>query len=125
MSGIGLDQRNLFGLATGELQVIDGLLVDVEHACRGAELRGHVGDGCAISQGERRSAFAEKLQIGRNHLLIAQELGQRQYNVGGGDAGLTLTAQLDADDIRQAHVRGTPQHHVFSLQTTDPDGDDA
>lgn len=37
--GVGLDQRELLVAAAGELEVLDGLLVDREDRDRGAELR--------------------------------------------------------------------------------------
>ena len=49
---VGLDQLHLLVVAAGELQVVDGLLVDVEHRRGGAVFRRHVGDGRAVAEGE-------------------------------------------------------------------------
>src|SRR5690606_32562949 len=80
--GVGLYQSDLLVLSTSEFQVVDGLLVNVEHRGRGAVLGRHVRNGRAVSQGQVRSAFAIELEIGGDHLFAAQELGQGQYQVG-------------------------------------------
>ena len=72
-----------------------------------------------------RCAFAVELEVGRDDLLLAQEFGQRQHDVGGGDARLRLAGQLDADDVRQAHPRCAAQHHAFRFQAAHADGDHA
>ncbi len=122
---IGLHQGDLLVVAAGEAQVVDGLLVDGEHRRGGAVFRSHVGDGRAVAEGQAGGAFAVELQVGADHLLLAQELGQGQHHVGGGDARLATAAQLDADDVRQAHPGGAAEHHVFRFQAADADGDHA
>ncbi|MCY1262184.1 hypothetical protein D9M70_104640 [compost metagenome] len=123
--GVVLDQLHLLVFTAGELEVVDGLLVDVEHRRGGAVFRGHVGDGRAVAEGQRRSTFTEEFQPRANHFLLAQELGQRQHHVGGGDARLQLAGQLDADAFRQTHPRCAAEHYAFGFQTTDTDGDHA
>ncbi len=125
LTRVALDQRDALRLAAGQGQVVQRLLVDVEHRRRGAVLRRHVGDGGAIAQGQAGRAFAEEFQIGGDDLLGAQEFGQRQHDVGGGDARLRTPGEAHADDVRQAHVGGTPQHHALGLQPADADGDHA
>ena len=58
-------------------------------------------------------------------LLPAQELGQRQHHVGGGDARLRPPGQLHPGDVGQAHPRGAAEHHVLRLQPADADRDHA
>ncbi|MNX72282.1 hypothetical protein D3C86_1036320 [compost metagenome] len=123
--GVVLDQLHLLVFTAGELEVVDGLLVDVEHRRGGAVFRGHVGNGCAVAEGQRGRAFAEELQPCANDFLLAQELGQRQHHVGGGDARLQLAGQFDADAFRQTHPRCATEHYAFGFQTTDTDGDHA
>ncbi|MNZ56608.1 hypothetical protein D3C78_745560 [compost metagenome] len=115
--GIGLHQLDLFTITAGEPQVVDGLLIDEEHGRGGAVFRRHVGDGGAIPQGQGARALTTKLQVGADHFFLAQELGQGEHHVGGGDASLRLATELDADDLRQAHPGGAPQHHVLGFQT--------
>ena len=76
-------------------------------------------------EGERGGAFPAEFQIGAHHLLLAQELGQGQHDVGGGDARLRTPGQFDANDVGQAHPRRAPQHHVLRFQATDADRDHA
>ncbi len=92
--GVGLDQLHLRVFTASEPQVRDRLLVDEEHRRRRAVFRRHVGDRRAIAQRQRGGAFAEELQVRAHHFLLAQELGQRQHDVGGGDAGLRLAGEL-------------------------------
>ena len=97
--GVLLDQRNLLRLAAGQLEVIDGLLVDVEHRCGGAVFRAHVGDGRAIANRQAVGTFAEKLDPGPDHTFLAQELGQRQHDIGRSDPRLALASQAHTNDI--------------------------
>ena len=90
--GVGFNQLDLRVFAAGELQVFNGLLIDVEHRRGGTELWRHVGDGCTVAQREAGGARAIKLKVARNHFLRAQKLGQGQHRVGGGDAWLRLAA---------------------------------
>ena len=53
--GVGLDQRELLLGAAGELEVLDGLLVDREDRDGGAELRAHVADRGAVGQRQRET----------------------------------------------------------------------
>ncbi len=125
MLGVGLHQGYLLIVTAGQLEVVDGLVVDIEHRRRGTVLRGHVGDGCPISHRQRVGTFPEELQIGADHALAAQELGNCQHHVGASDTGLQLTRQLDTHDIGQAHHGGAPQHHALGFQPPDPHGDHA
>ena len=123
--GVGLHQFDLLVLAAGELEVVQGLLVDVEQRGGGAIFRRHVGDGGTVAHGQRRGAFAVELQIGGDDPLLAQELGQRQHDIGGGDARLGFAGQFDADDIGQTDVGRTAQHHVLGFQAAHAHGDHA
>ena len=122
---VGLDQRHLLVGATGQAQVVERVAVDEEHRGGRAVLRRHVRDRRAVAERECRRAFAAELEVGPDHLRLAQELGEREHDVGGGDARLRLARQLDGDDVRQAHPRGAAQHHVLGLEAADADGDDA
>ena len=122
---VGLDQGDVLVAAAREFQVVDGLLVDEEHGRRGAVFRGHVGDGGAVAEGQAACALAEKLQVGAHDLLLAQELGDGQHDVRGGDARLALAGQLDAHDVRHSHVAGAAQHDAFRLQAAHAHSDDA
>ena len=121
VSCVGLDQPDLRIVAAGEFQVLDGLLVDEEHRSRGTVFRGHVRDGGAVSQRERRSALAAKLQISADHLFLAQKFGQREHDIGCSNALSRLATELDADDVRQTHPGCAPEHHVLGFEAADTD----
>ncbi len=120
---IGLDQRDLLLLAAGQAQVVQRVLVDEEHRRGGAVFGRHVGDGRAIAQRERPRAFAAEFQIRADNFRLAQELREREHDVGGGDARLRSTGQLDADNLRQPHPRGAAEHHALGFQPADADRD--
>ncbi len=122
---VRLHQLDEFIVTAGQLQVLDGLLVDVEHRGRRTEFRRHIGDRGAVTQREIGRACAIKLQIRADHLFLAQEFGQRQHHVRGRNALGGLAGEFDADDIRQAHIRGAPQHHAFGFETAHADRDHA
>ena len=122
-AGIVFDQRHLFGLAAGQLEVVDGLLVDIKHCRRGAVLRRHVRNCRAVADGQARGTVAEKLEPGGNHACLAQEFGQREHDIGGGDTGLALTVKPNADDIGQTHHRRSTEHDGFGLEAADTDRD--
>ena len=122
---VGFNQLDLLGVAAGEPQVVEGLRIDEEHRRSGAVFGRHVGDGRAVAERQARSALTVKLEIGTDDLRLAQELGQREHDIGRRDARLPLARELHADDLRQAHPRGAAEHDVFGLETTHADGDHA
>lgn len=117
-----LHQRHLRLFAAGQAQIVEGLLIDVEHRCSGTVFRAHVGDGGAVTNGQCRGTLAEEFKVRTDHAFLAQELGQRQHHVGGSNARLRPAAQLDADDVRQAHPRGAAEHHVLRFQAAHTNG---
>ena len=111
-------------VAAGQLEIADRLIVDVEHRGRRAVFGRHVGNRCAIAEREARCAFAVELQIRGHDLLLTQELGQRQHDIGSRDTGLPHARQLDADDVGQTHPRGASQHDAFGLEPAHANRDD-
>ena len=59
-------------------------LVDREDRDGGAELRAHVADRRAVGQRQRRDARAVELDELADHAVLAQHLGDREHQVGGG-----------------------------------------
>ena len=113
--GIGLDQAQLLWRTVGQPQVIDGLLVDIEQRSGGTVLGAHIRNGGAVPNGQAVCPFAEELYISAHDLFFAQKLGQRECNVGGGDARLAAARKLHPNDVGQAHPTGATQHHVLGL----------
>ena len=119
------DQRDLLVFSAGQLEVFDGLVVDKEHTRAGAVFGRHVGDGRAIAQRQAIGTLTKELQISTHHALAAQKFGQRQHQVGTGNARLQLAAQLDPDNFGQTHHRRIAEHYVLGFQSTHTNGDDA
>src|SRR6266542_4458549 len=59
--GVALDQRDVLGAAAGHLQISQRLSVDREQRRRGAVLRTHVAQGCAVGHGQAGEAVAAEL----------------------------------------------------------------
>ena len=118
MFGVLLHQCDLLRLTAGQFQIINGLLVDVEHSRRCAVFRAHIGNGRAVANRQAVGAIAEKFHIGANHALFAQKFGQGQDDVGRGDAGLTFASELHANNVRQTHHGRAAEHDGFGFQTT-------
>ena len=118
-------QGNLFWRPTGQLQVVNGLLIDIKQPGRGAELRGHIGNSGPVADGQTGTARPKKLQPAGNHPSLAQKLGQGENDIGGRNTRLALSHQFDPDNIRQTHHGWTTKHNRFRFQTADADGDNA
>src|SRR5471032_964872 len=101
--------------AAGALEVIDGRFVDWEEAHGCAVFRRHVGDGCAVGQGQGFSAFAEEFDELADDFFFAQQFGDGQYQVGCGAAFAQRAGQVDADDVRGQEVDWLAQHAGFRL----------
>ena len=123
--GVLLYQGHLLVFTAGQLQIVDGLAVNVEHRSRRTVFRCHIGDGGAVTYGQAVCAFAVEFQIGTHHTLLAQELGQGQYHVCAGDARLQLACELNTHNIRQSHHGGTAKHHALGFQAANTHGDNA
>lgn len=117
--GVRLDERDLLGVAAGQAQVLQGLVVDREDRGGGAELRRHVADGGAVGEGGRGDALTVELDELADDAVLAQHLGDREDQVGGGGAGRELTGQLEADDARDEHGDRLAEHRGLGLDAAD------
>ena len=117
--GIGLHQSDLLVGASGQSQVSDGLVVDWKHRCGGTEFGTHVAQRGAIGQRHLGHAPAVELHELAHHAVLAQHVGDGQHHVGGGDAGLDLPGQLEADDAGDQHRHRLAQHGGLGLDTAD------
>ena len=73
-------------IATRLTEVLERFVVDREEAHRGTVFRRHVRDGRAIGEGEGFGTFAEELNEFTDHFGFAEDFGEAQGEVGGGDA---------------------------------------
>ena len=122
---VGLDQLDLLIVPASKFQVFDGLLIDEEHRSGGSILRRHVRDRGPVSEGKGCCALATKLEVGTDHLFLAQKFGHCEHDIGCRDACSRSATELDANDVRQAHPGCAPEHHILGLKTTDTDRDHA
>ena len=111
--------------AAGAAEIVDGLLVDREEAHRRAVLGRHVADRRAVGDGQARRALAEELDELADHLLAAQDLGDGEHQVGGGDAFLELAGHLEADHVGRQEVHRLAEHAGLGLDAADAPADDA
>ena len=113
--GIGLDQRDLLFAAARQAQVAQRLGIDREDAAGGAVLGRHVADGGAVGQRQVLQSFAEEFHELADHPVLAQHLGHRQHQVGGGRAFGQPPGQAEADHLRDQHRRGLAEHRRLGL----------
>ena len=112
---VGLDEGDLLVAAAGEAQVVEGDVVDREHRGGRAELGTHVADGGAVGERHGRHARAVELDELADHAVLAQHVGDREHDVGRGDAGGDRAGQLEADDLGDEHRDGLAEHGRLGL----------
>ena len=117
--GVGLDQGDPVVGAAGDLQEVDGLLVDREEAAGGAVLGGHVGDRRPVGHRHVVEAGAVELHELADHALLAQHLGDGEHEVGGGGALGQLARQLEAHDLGDQHRQRLAEHGRLGLDAAD------
>lgn len=96
-----------FGAAR-EAQIVQSDLVDREETTGGAVFRCHVGDGCAVGQGQLGQAVPVELDELAHHAFLAQHLCHGQHQVSGSDALPQLAGQLEADHFGISIDTGWP-----------------
>ncbi len=122
---IRLERVDLRVGAAGGAQIVDRGVVDREESHRRAVLGRHVGDGRAVGHRQRGRALAAELDELADDLLLAQHFGDRQHEVGRGDAFGQLAGQLDADDIRREEIHRLAEHPRLGLDAAHAPADDA
>ena len=117
--GVGLDQRDLVVLAAGEAQVAQRLVVDREDRAGRAVLGAHVADGGAVGQRHGADARAVELDELADDAVLAQHLGDREDEVGGGRAVGQFAGELEADDAGDEHADRLAEHRGLGLDAAD------
>ena len=69
--------------------------------------------------------FAEVLDELADHLRLAQHLGDRQHEIGRGDAFAQRAGEVHADDVRRQEVNRLAEHPRLGLDAADAPADDA
>ncbi len=116
---VRLDECELLLGAAGEAEVADGLGVDREDRGGGTELGAHVAERRAVGQRNLGDTLAVELDELTDDAVLAQHVGDGEDHVGGGDAGLDLTGQLETDDARDQHGDGLAEHGGLGLDAAD------
>ncbi len=119
LARVGVDELDRLGRAPGELEVAQRLAVDREDRAGRPELRRHVADRRAVGEPEGVQAGPEELDELRDHPMLAQHLGDREHEVGGGGALGQLAAELEPDDLGQQHRDRLAEHRRLGLDPAD------
>ena len=123
--GVGLHELHLLLGAAGQAQVGQRLVVDREDRAGRAVLGAHVADGGPVGQRDVGDARAVELDELADDAVLAQLLGDRQHEVGGGGAGRQLTGELEAHHLRDEHGDRLPEHGGLGLDAADAPAQDA
>jgi hypothetical protein len=100
-------------------------LVDREHRRRRTELGAHVSDGGTVREGHLTDARSVELDKLSDHTVATQHVGNREHDIGGGDAGRDVARQSETDHPRDQHRDGLTQHGRFRFDSTDTPTEDA
>ncbi len=123
--GVRLDERDLLRGTPGEAQVRQRLVVDGEDRAGGTVLRAHVPDGRAVGERDPGDPGPVELDELAHHTVLAQQLGDREHQVGSRRALGQRTRQLEADDLRDQHAHRLAQHGRLGLDASDTPAEDA
>src|SRR3989454_8774070 len=116
---VALDEVDELLRPPGLLQVAERLAVHREERARRTVLWAHVRDGRALGDGERGEAVAGELDELVHDALLAEELGEREHEVGRGRADRELALEPDAHDDRPREVRRLAEHRGLGLDAAD------
>ena len=111
------------GLAPGRLQVLSEVVVVSEHAAGGTDLGAHVANGGLAGGTDAVSARAVVLHDGAGAALDGEHTSDLEDDVLRRRPAREGAGQLDADDLRPAHVEGEAGHHVDRVGAADTNGD--
>ena len=112
---IGFHQGNAILIAAGGMQIADGFVVDWEKAAGGTVFWGHIGDGCAIREGQIVEARAVKFDEFTHNTACAQHFDHFENQICARCAFHHSTGQLKADDFRDQHRDRLTEHGGFRL----------
>ena len=119
LAAVGFDQSDLLVGAAAEFQILQAFFVDGEDAAGGAVFGRHVGDGGAVGERKIAQAGTEVLDKFSDNAVLAQHLGNGENEIGGGSAFTQASGKLHANDQRNQHGDGLPEHGGFGLDAAD------
>ena len=115
---VSLKSLHLDLRATRAREVIDRLVVHGKETHGGAVFGGHVGNCGAVRQGQCACAFAKKFDKLAHHLVLAQDLGHGQHQIGSGHTLTQATRQFEAHNVGREEIHRLAQHGRFGLNAT-------
>ena len=116
---VRFDERDVFGAASREAEILERAIVDREDRTRRSELRRHIADRRAIRNRQRRKSLAEKLDELADDALAAQHLGDLEHEIGRGYAFAQLAFETKTNDLGNQHGHGLPEHRGLRFDTAD------
>ena len=122
---VGLDERDPPFVTARQAQVAERLVVDREEPARRAVLGRHVSDRRAIGERQPGEALAEVLDELPDDAGAAQDLGDREDEVGRGRPLGELPVEPEADDLRHEHRDRLAEHRGLGLDPPDAPAEDA
>jgi hypothetical protein len=116
---IRFNQRDLFGLAPRQLQVVERHLVDRENRDCRAVLGAHVAQRGAVGDRQMLEPRAEELHELADDAVLAQLLGDGQHQVGRRRAFQHRAGQAEAQHLRDEHRDWLAEHRGLRFDAAD------
>ena len=123
--GVRLDAVHFLFGAAGAPQVRQGLGVHRKETHRRAVFRRHVRHRGAVGERNLGEPLAEELHEALDHPVAPQALGDREHEVGRGDALAEGAAHTETDHLRGDEVTGLAEHGRFGLDASHAPAQDA
>ena len=114
-----LDRDDVPFVAARQPEVVERHVVDREDRHRGAVLRAHVANRRPVGDGQIVETGAEELDELADDAALAEDLGDRQHEVGRGRAFRQLAFELEAEHLGDEHRDRLPEHRRFSFDAAD------
>ena len=112
---VGFNQLDSSGIARCEAQIIERHRVDRKHRDRCAVLGTHVAERRPVGQREVLEPGTVELDELADDALLAQALGNREHEIGGGRPFGQAARQLHAEHRWNQHRRRLAEHRGFGF----------
>ena len=112
---IALHQVDVLGIAPGQPQVIQRLLIHREKSHGRAIFGRHIGDGRAVGHRHRRKSLAKKFDEFIHDAMRPKNLRDHQHQIGGRRSLRQFSVQLKSHHLRHDHVNRLAEHASLGL----------
>ena len=116
---IALDQVDVPRIPPRTAEILERSHVDGKQRRGGAELGRHVGERCAVGHRHRAQAAAAELHELVDDAVLAEQLGQRQHEVGSGRPRGQRVVEAHPDHDRGEQEQRLAEHAGLSLDAAD------